>query len=146
MDGFQASNSVGGSWEAVLAVGEAGTVRLPFLVAWRPDMHGDSSPGRWVARPARGSGSGPDGGSRCWCWAGVGGPVESWGSPSAPFFALESGPSEGALPHRGAGIHFGATQPEGPCEHGGGASVEGRLAHTQLMGSPGDRSEWGGGC
>ena len=61
MDGFQASNSVGGSWEAVLAVGEVGTVRLPFLVARRPDMHSDSSPGRWVARPARGSGLGRTG-------------------------------------------------------------------------------------
>ena len=29
----QASNGVGGRWEAVSAVGEAGTIRLPFLVA-----------------------------------------------------------------------------------------------------------------
>ena len=57
----------------------------------------------------QGVGAGPDGGSRSWCRSGVGGPVESWGSPSAPFFALASGPAEGALPHRGAGLHFGAT-------------------------------------
>ena len=91
-------------------------------------MHGDSSPGRWVARPARESG--PDRGSRSWCRAGVGRPVESWGSPPAPFFALVSGQAEGALPYRGAGIHFGATQPEGPCKHGREASVEGCLTRT----------------
>ena len=111
----QGLDGVGCSWGAVSAVGEAGTVACLSWEPW-PDTCGDSSPGQWVARPARGSG--PDGGSRSWCRTGVGGPVESWGSPPAPFSALVSGPVEGALPHRGAEMHVGATQPEGPCERG----------------------------
>lgn len=126
-------NGVGGSWEAVSAVG-VGTVRLPFLVA--PGAGHARWPAPWAVGGLSARGSGMDGGFRSWCRAGVSRPVESWGSPPAPFFALASGAGGG---------------PSSPCcrdslwephslkgrVNTAEASVEGTpRAHTQQDGEP----------